>query len=185
MFVYALGLALALAMDCFSVALGLACGLRGLNSRQSLRLAAFFGGFQFMMPVLGWLAGEKLVRLIGSFDHWVAFGLLALVGGKMIFEAFRLDEQAKAGRPDQTKGWPLLILSVATSIDALAVGLSLSLIGLPVVRSALVIGAGSFAMTIAGARLGPVVGRAAGRWAEVLGGAVLIGIGVRILLGHL
>lgn len=185
MFLYTLGLALALAMDCFSVALGLACGLKGLSAGQTLRLAVFFGGFQFGMPVLGWLAGEKLVRVIGSFDHWVAFGLLALVGGKMIFEAFHVDEEAKAGRPDQSRGWPLLVLSLATSIDALAVGLSLGLMGLPVVQSAAIIGAGSFAMTIVGAKLGPVFGRAAGRWAEVLGGAVLIGIGVRILAGHL
>ena len=185
MFLYTLGLALALAMDCFSVALGLSCGLKGLDLKRSLRLALFFGGFQFLMPVLGWLAGEKLVRFIEHFDHWVAFGLLALIGAKMIIEAFRLDDRQKACRPDKTRGWPLLVLSLATSIDALAVGLSLSLIGLPVARSAAMFGAGSFVMTMAGAKLGPATGRAAGRWAEVLGGAVLIGVGVKILAGHL
>ncbi len=185
MLVYTLGLALALAMDCFSVSMGLSCGTRKLTLAQTLRLALFFGGFQFLMPLLGWLAGERLVSLIEHFDHWAAFGLLAVIGGKMIYDSFQLDDEAKACRPDQTRGWPLVVLSIATSIDALAVGLSLSMAGLPVVGISVVIGLGSFFLTILGTRLGPLVGRAVGRWAEVLGGAVLLGIGLKILLGHL
>jgi putative Mn2+ efflux pump MntP len=184
-FVLVFGLAVALAMDCFAVSMGLACGERGLTMRQAVRMAFFFGGFQFGMPVLGWLAGENVVRLMKSYDHWIAFGLLVLVGGKMIFEFFGLSEEEKAGRPDQTRGVRLLVLSLATSIDALAVGLSLGVIKVGILYPAAVIGAVCFLMTIVGARLGPVVGRIAGRWAELLGGLILIGIGVRILVEHL
>ncbi len=185
MLVYTLGLALAMSMDCFSVALGLSCGSRKLALGQALRLALFFGGFQFLMPLLGWLAGGRLMGLIEHFDHWVAFGLLAVIGGKMIHDSFHLDTEEKACRPDQTRGWPLIVLSIATSIDALAVGLSLSVVGLPIVRISLVVGIGSFVMTMIGTKLGPLVGRAVGRWAEVLGGAVLISIGLKILVGHI
>ncbi len=184
-FVLILGLAVALAMDCFAVSMGLACRERGLTMGQAVRMACFFGGFQFGMPVLGWFAGETVVRLMKDYDHWIAFGLLAAVGGKMIFEFFVMSEEEKASRPDQTRGVRLLVLSLATSIDALAVGLSLGVIKTGIVYPAVVIGAVSFGMTIVGAKLGPVVGRVVGRWAELLGGLILIGIGVRILVGHL
>lgn len=180
-----LGLAVALAMDCFAVSLGLACGERGLTMRQAVRMAFFFGGFQFGMPVAGWFAGENVVRLMKNYDHWIAFSLLALVGGKMIFEFFGLSEEEKAGRPDQTRGVRLLVLSLATSIDALAVGLSLGVIKTGILYPAAVIGVICFTMTIVGAKLGPVVGRVVGRWAELVGGLILIGIGLRILLEHL
>ena len=184
-FVLILGMAVALAMDCFAVTMGMACGERGLTMRQAVRMAAFFGGFQFVMPIAGWLAGDKLLGFIRSFDHWVAFGLLALIGGRMIYESFGLSEEEKACRPDQTQGSRLLVLALATSIDALAVGLSLGVVRSGILFPAAVIGATSFVMTIAGAKLGPVVGRIVGRRAELLGGLILIAIGVKILIEHL
>jgi putative Mn2+ efflux pump MntP len=184
-FVLILGLGVALAMDCFAVTLGLACGSRGLTTRQAWRMAAHFGGFQFVMPVIGWFAGDRLLGLIQDFDHWVAFGLLALVGGRMIFEAVGMSDEEKAGRPDRTEGRRVIVLAMATSLDALAVGLSLSVVRTPVLYPAVVIGLTSFVLTIAGARLGPAVGRLAGRWADLFGGLILVGIGAKILIEHL
>jgi len=184
-FVLVLGLAVALAMDCFAVSMGLACGLKGLSFRQTVRMAFFFGAFQFGMPVLGWLAGESVVRFMRGIDHWIAFGLLAGIGGRMLYEAFSLSEEDKAYRSDQTRGVRLFVLSVATSIDALAVGLSLGVTKTGILYPASVIGAVCFVMTVVGARLGPVVGRTAGRRAELLGGLILIGIGLRTLIDHL
>jgi len=179
-----LGVAVALAMDCFAVSLGLACGSKRLENRQVLRMATFFGGFQFVMPIAGWLAGDRLLGFIKDFDHWVAFGLLALIGGRMVYESFEQGEKAKAGRPDRTQGTRLVVLSLATSIDALAVGLGLGVIRTNILYPASVIGLMSFVLTIAGAKLGPAAGRVAGRRAELLGGLILIGIGVKILVEH-
>lgn len=180
-----LGVAVALAMDCFAITLGLACGAKGLTMKQAVRMAAFFGGFQFVMPVTGWFVGDRLLGLIRNFDHWVAFGLLALIGGRMIYESFELSEEEKACRPDQTQGARLVILALATSIDALAVGLSLGVVRTSILFPAAVIGATSFVLTVVGAKLGPVIGRIVGRRAELLGGLILIGIGVKILVEHL
>ncbi len=184
-FVFILGIAVALAMDCFAITLGLACGARGLTMRQAVRMAVYFGGFQFVMPVLGWLAGDRLLWIIEHFDHWVAFGLLALIGGRMIWESFGMSDEEKACRPDQTQGKRLLILALATSIDALAVGLSLGVVRTGILYPAAVIGVTSFVLTVAGAKLGPVVGRVVGKRAELAGGLILIGIGVKILIEHL
>jgi putative Mn2+ efflux pump MntP len=184
-FIFILGIAVALAMDCFAITLGLACGSRGLTLTQAVRMAAFFGGFQFVMPVIGWFAGDRLLGLISRFDHWIAFGLLVLIGGRMIHEALEMSDEEKACRPDQTQGRRLVVLALATSIDALAVGLSLGVVGTSVLYPAAVIGATSFVLTVAGAKLGPVVGRVVGKRAELLGGLVLIAIGIKILVEHL
>ena len=183
--VWTLGIAVALAMDCFAITIGLACGTRGLTMKQAVRMAAYFGGFQFAMPVLGWFAGDKLLGVLRHIDHWVAFGLLALIGGRMIFESVTLSEEEKACRPDQTSGRRLLGLALATSIDALAVGLSLGVVRTGIVYPAVIIGITSFVLTVVGAKLGPVIGRLVGRWADLLGGLILIGIGVKILVDHL
>jgi len=183
--VLVLGMAVALAMDCFAVTLGMACGATGLTMRQAARAALYFGGFQFLITVLGRLAGDRLIGLIRNGDHRAAFGLLALVGGRMIYEAFEMSEDEKASRPDRTRGRRMILLALATSIDALAVGLSLGVVRTGILYPATVIGATSFVLTMAGAKLGPIVGRLAGRWAELLGGLILIGIGVKILVEHL
>ncbi|HQH60232.1 MAG TPA: manganese efflux pump MntP family protein [Candidatus Saccharicenans sp.] len=179
-----LSLALALAVDAFAVTVGLSCSLCGLKSRQAWRLASYFGFFQFMMPVIGWLIGENLLKLISRYDHWVAFGLLLLVGGRMVFESF-WPERKKYNGKDPTSGWPLLVLAVATSLDALACGLSLPVLGLNVWLASLVIGLMAFCLTLVASRLGPVLGQVFGRRAELAGGLVLILIGIRIVFEHL
>ncbi len=177
-----LGIALSLAMDCFAVSIGLSLGQAGLPPRRAVRVATHFGLFQFAMPLGGWFAGERLLGLIGKYDHWVAFGLLAVIGGKMIRESF---EKGEPGKRDGTRGSRLIVLSVATSIDSLAVGLGLGVIGSRILIPALVIGAVSFGMTVLGSRIGPAVGRIVGKRAELIGGLVLIAIGLRILAEHL
>jgi manganese efflux pump family protein len=183
--IFILGLAIALAMDCFAVTLGMACGSRGLDGKQALRMGLAFGGFQAAMPVIGWFAGDRALALIRGFDHWIAFALLALIGGRMIRESLQMSDEEKACRPDQTRGSRLLVLALATSIDALAVGLSLGVVGAGVFLPAVVIGATSFVMTLAGAGIGPALGRVFGKRAELAGGLILIAIGAKILIEHL
>ena len=179
-----LGLALALAVDAFAVTVGLSCSLSGLKTRQAFRLASYFGFFQFLMPVVGWLIGEHLLKLIKRYDHWIAFGLLVLIGGRMALESFWSRDKKYNGK-DLTRGWPLLVLSVATSLDALACGLSLPVIGLNVWLASLVIGLTAFTLTVIGSRLGPALGQVLGRRAELFGGLVLVFIGFKILFDHL
>ena len=128
-FFLVLPIALALAMDAFAVSVGLGVSHKGLSRRQVFRLATGFGLFQFLMPLLGWLAGQTIIESIKTVDHWVAFGLLFLLGSKMIYESFRGQDKENKSRGDQTRGLVLLLLSVATSIDALAVGLSFAALG--------------------------------------------------------
>jgi putative Mn2+ efflux pump MntP len=179
-----LATALGLAMDAFAVSIGVCLAQIRLAPGQVLRLALFFGLFQAGMPILGWLAGRGVSGLIQGIDHWVAFGLLMLIGGRMIGESFARDREGKQG-VDRTRGWMLLVLSVATSIDAFAVGLSLGTLDVLIWFPAAVIGAVAFLMTVLGASLGPLLGRVAGRRAELAGGLLLIGIGVKILTDHL
>ncbi|MCL5735740.1 MAG: manganese efflux pump MntP family protein [Actinobacteria bacterium] len=178
---YILGIALGLAMDAFAVSLASCCRLRRVNVGHISRLALSFGFFQFMMPVVGWLAGRGLSRWLGAIDHWVAFGLLALIGGKMLWDSLRPPGGAA---PDPTRGWVLLTLGIATSIDALAVGLSLAFLNVSIWVPSIVIGIVAAVLTAIGAVFGSRMGQRFGVWAERFGGLVLIGIGVRILLSH-
>ncbi len=179
-----LALALALAMDAFAVALGTGVALKQLSGRHLFRLGFHFGLFQALMPIVGWLAGRTLQHWIAAYQHWVAFVLLAFVGGKMIWEAFaKVEDGSPAGDP--TRGLTLVVLSIATSIDALAVGLSLAMLGVSIWLPALVIGLVAGVLTVAGMLLGRRVGTAWGPRVEILGGLVLLGIGVKILLEHL
>lgn len=182
-FVTLLALAVALALDAFAVAIVAGLGLQPLTRRHVLRLAASFGAFQALMPALGWLAGKAVHAYISDFDHWIALALLALVGGKMILGAFGGEDEA-APATDPTSGWTLLMLSIATSIDALAAGLSLAMIGEGIAVPALVIGLVAAAFTAAGMVLGRRVGALWGKRVEVVGGIVLIAIGVRIVIEH-
>ncbi|MBA4357246.1 MAG: hypothetical protein C0405_05925 [Desulfovibrio sp.] len=180
-------IALALAMDAFAVSLSTGICLRKARPAQVLRMATVFGLFQALMPVAGWLLGLSVRMHIEGYDHWVAFGLLALVGGKMIWEGLAGREADPACEPrDPTWGMQLLVLAVATSIDALAVGLSFSVLNEPIWFSALVIGAVCFLLTALGVKLGCLAGRVAvvSRYAEVLGGGVLVLIGLNILVEH-
>ena len=176
--------AFALAMDAFAVAIVTGLTLDPLTRRHVFRLSFHFGLFQALMPVLGWLAGVAVERYISEVDHWVAFALLAFVGGKMILGAVRGEGGPSAGT-DPTSGWDLVLLSTATSIDALAVGLSLALIGSPIVLPALVIGVVAAGLTVVGMKLGRRIGALWGKRVEVIGGLILIVIGLRILVSHL
>lgn len=178
-----IGIAIGLAMDAFAVAIGAGLQLCQVTKRQTFRLAWHFGLFQAFMPILGWLAGLTLVDYIAPVDHWIAFGLLGFIGGKMIYEALKEEEQPD--RCDPTKGWTLVMLSIATSIDALAVGLSLALLGVDIWYPALVIGIVAGALTIVGLELGTRFGALLGRRMEIVGGVILIGIGLKILIEHL
>ena len=148
-----------------------------------MRLSVAFGLFQFLMPLIGWLAGSTVADLIQAFDHWIAFALLVLIGGKMIREGF--EKEGHEEKADQTRGWPLLLLSIATSIDALAVGFSFSILKTPILFPAAVIGLVCFGMTAVGMFFGKVLARIFGRKVEIAGGLVLIAIGVKILMEHL
>jgi manganese efflux pump family protein len=175
-------LAVGLGVDAFSVAIGIGATNDKKLWTPILRLSVAFGLFQFVMPIIGWLAGQTVVEIIASFDHWIAFALLALVGGKMIREGFEKESDEK--KADQTRGWPLFLLSIATSIDALAVGFSLSILKMPVVFPAVIIGIVCFIMTTVGMIFGKVLAKLFGRKVEIFGGLVLIAIGVKILIDH-
>jgi putative Mn2+ efflux pump MntP len=177
--------AVALAMDAFTVAvavgLHLSCNGR-VSPRQYFRLSFHFGFFQFSMPILGWLAGTTVRAHIESFDHWIAFGLLSYIGIKMIREA---GQTAKYTRQDPTRGASLVLLSVATSIDALAMGLSLALLGVGIVYPSVIIGIVAAVFTLAGLSLGRKIGLKWRGRVTIVGGIILIGIGMKILLEHL
>ena len=177
--------ALALAMDAFAVSVGLSVLPEGLKKSQRLRLAVFFGFFQFLMPLIGWLAGQGFLDYIRDVDHWVAFGLLLFVGGKMLVESFCKRSVAEKMSNDPTKGMTLISLSVATSIDAFAVGLSFAALQQKVLYPSIIIGVVAFLMTFVGTKIGPMIGRIAGKRAEFLGGLILILIGIKILTEHL
>ena len=180
-----LAIALGLAMDAFAVSLGIGLTLKGITPKQTFRLAFHFGLFQFLMPIIGWLAGENILKYIQAFDHWVAFGLLLFIGGRMILESFKFGEKSKKYVSDPTKGSSLLILSLATSMDALAVGLSLAAIRVDIIYPAVVIGIVAFCMTVLGVKIGPFLGKLIGKRVELLGGIILLLVGIKILFDHL
>jgi putative Mn2+ efflux pump MntP len=176
-------IALSMAMDAFAVCLSAGTQEQTSGPRPAFRLAFHFGLFQFLMPVLGWFAGATIERYITAYDHWIAFGLLAFVGGRMIFSGFHPDEEDK--KNDPSRGWTLVLLSFAVSIDALAVGLSLGIVGLTIWTPALIIGIVTGLVSWLGLRLGNKLGQKFGKRMEIAGGIVLVLIGVRILMAHL
>jgi len=178
-------LALGLAMDAFAVSVASGLEIRRLRVYHAFRLALFFGLFQAMMPLVGWLAGLSLRTFIQAWDHWLAFALLAGVGGKMILEATWMQAEEKAAPQHLHSAYILLMLSIATSIDALAVGLGLSFLSVDVVLPAAIIGLVTFALSFAGVFVGGRFGHFFESRIEVAGGAVLIGIGVKMLITHL
>jgi putative Mn2+ efflux pump MntP len=175
-------LALGLGVDAFSVAIGIGASNNKKSWAPVLRLSLAFGLFQFVMPLIGWLAGSTVVDRIQSFDHWIAFALLVLVGGKMIWEGF--EKESDEQKTDQTRGWPLFLLSIATSIDALAVGFSFSLLKTALLFPAAIIGVVCFMMTAVGMMFGKGLARIFGKKVEIMGGLVLIAIGMKILIEH-
>ena len=178
-------IALALAVDAFAVALAAGVSLPEINFRHTFRLAWHFGLFQGGMNIIGWAGGLSFRSLIESFDHWLAFGLLFLVGARMIHEALAEKDEERPFS-DPTRGVSLVMLSVATSIDSLAVGLSFAILKVAVWVPALVIGIVASMLTACGLHLGRVVRHAGrlGKIAEVGGGIVLVAIGLKILHEH-
>jgi putative Mn2+ efflux pump MntP len=180
-FSYVLVIALSLSADCFAVAISSSISNRDLSLWHGLRIALFFGVFQSAMTLLGWLAGSKIINYISAYDHWVAFGLLALVGGRMLWESFHEEEQ----KIDITRWWMLITLSIVTSLDALAVGLSFAFLKVNLSMASASIGVVTFIITFAGFMGGKILGKIIGKGAEIIGGIILIIIGIRILLEHL
>jgi putative Mn2+ efflux pump MntP len=177
-------IALSLSADCFAVALSSGISRHKLSYLRLLRLPLFFGVFQALMTVLGWLVGRSIFDFISDYDHWVAFGLLSAIGIHMIWESFRERDEAKAKR--NFDSWYILILlAIATSIDSLAVGLSLAFLEVNITLAAVTIGLTSLVITLIGVLLGKKVGALVGERAETVGGVILIIIGVRILLEHI
>lgn len=181
-----LGIAVALAMDAFAVAIATGVNLKNVNARQTFRLSWHFGLFQAMMPIIGWYFGTSIKSHVEAYAHWIAFCLLFLVGGNMLREAIVLEEEEKQDRKDATRGMTLVVLSVATSIDALAVGLSMSLLHVSIFLPALIIGVVAGLFTIAGLHLGKKAANYSrlSPVAEILGGLVLWFIGINILREH-
>jgi putative Mn2+ efflux pump MntP len=177
-------IALGLSADCFAVALS--GGISKINHSwpRLLRVSFSFGLFQVLMPVLGWLAGRTVVELIADYDHWVAFAMLAIVSGRMLWESLR-SERDQGKEVDITRGLLLITLSIATSIDSLAVGLSFAFLNVNIALASPTIGAVAFVVTIIGFKLGKKAGRLIGKRAEALGGIILLAIGLRILLSHI
>jgi manganese efflux pump family protein len=178
-----LGIALGLAMDAFAVSIAAGLTVNAVTPRHVFRVAFHFGLFQFMMPVVGWLAGGPLAKQVGGFDHWLAFVLLACVGGKMLWEA--RSGKHRSNRRDPTRGLTLVTLSLATSLDALAVGLSMALLGVRIWIPSVVIGIVTAALSAIGITCGSRIGSRWEHWAEAAGGVVLILIGLRVLFAHL
>lgn len=175
-------IAVGLSADAFAVALGKGLQMRRLSAQGILALALTFGLFQGLMPVLGWAVATGFSDYVTAVDHWIAFGLLAVIGGKMIWEAFGDDDdEAGDGRVPFVE---LMVLGVATSIDALAVGISFAFLDVSVAGAAVLIGVTTFVLTAVGVFLGHRAGVRFRGPAEVVGGLVLIGIGLKILLEH-
>jgi len=178
------GVAVGLAMDAFAVSIVSGSVFKELNIRHALRMALFFGIFQAVMPLAGYAAGNLFAGYIAAWDHWIAFALLATVGSKMIYESFKFSEVEEKPK-DPSNLIVLLTLSIATSIDALAVGVTLYLITASIIAAVTVIGVITFGLSYAGFELGKRIGHFFENKIEIAGGLLLIGIGLKILMNHL
>ena len=176
-------LAVGLSMDAFAVSVCKGLSIRVLLPRHAVTVGLWFGAFQALMPAVGWLLGSAFADVIAAVDHWIAFGLLAFIGGKMLLDAL----SGGGDEPESTDLSPrrLCVLAVATSIDALAVGVSMAFMKVDIFLSAGVIGLVAFGMSVAGGLVGRRLGGLFQRRATLAGGVVLIGIGVKILVEHL
>ena len=175
-----------LAMDAFAVSICKGLNMRKMNYRQATVIALFFGGFQAFMPFLGWSLGRHFEHYIVSIDHWIAFILLAIIGGNMIKEALGDEEDVECGDcHDQLDLKELLMLAIATSIDALAVGITFAFLRVNIVPAITIIGVTTFIISFTGVHIGHHFGSKYEKKAELAGGIILICIGLKILLEHL
>ena len=180
-------LGVGLAMDAFAVSICKGLAMRKVNKKQAVVIALFFGGFQAIMPIVGWFLCKGFQNYIEAFDHWIAFALLAFIGMKMIIETLSEKEEdvvvEKMDPPLDMK--EMLMLAIATSIDALAVGISLAALDRPIVESATIIGVVTFIISIVGVYIGNFFGNRYKKRAELTGGIILVLIGVKILCEHM
>lgn len=182
-------IAIGLAMDAFAVSVTNGITVPGFKKKHAVTEGIYFGVFQFMMPIIGWVLGTGFRRYIENYDHWIAFALLALIGGNMIFEALKnkscpqKEEPSSAAKKLLTPQ-KLVMQAIATSIDALAVGVSLSVMDVSILLAAVIIGVVAFVLSVAGGMLGKKIGCLFQKRAEIIGGIVLIAIGVKILIEH-
>ncbi len=175
-------IAVGLAMDAFAVSIAKGIVINHDRRRTALLLGGFFGGFQMLMPAIGWIVGLSFKEIIMGVDHWIAFGLLAFIGSKMIYDSTKKE---KENEESTLKLHTLLILAVATSIDALMVGLSFAFLQTSILEPILLIGLVTFSLSFVGFFFGCGLGQVFGSRIKVIGGLILIGIGLRILLDHL
>jgi putative Mn2+ efflux pump MntP len=176
-------IAIGLAMDTFAVSIASGAAYKQLQRKHVLRMALFFGGFQAFMPLIGALAGLSIKKYIQGIDHWIAFVILCVIGGKMIYESLKIAETQKNFNPSNIL--ILLTLSVATSIDALVVGITLSLVASNIIIAVIIIGLVTFVLSFAGVDIGKKFGHMFENKIEALGGLVLIALGIKILLEHI
>ncbi len=176
-------IAVGLAMDAFAVSIVSGAAYKQLKLKHTLRIALFFGGFQALMPLVGSLAGLSIKKYIEGFDHWIVFGILSAIGAKMIYESFKIGTEGQSFDPSNIS--TLLVLSVATSIDALAVGITLSLITSPIITAVIIIGSVTFVLSYFGVSVGRKIGHFFESKIEALGGLFLIALGLKILIQHL
>ena len=176
-------IAVSLALDAFAVSVSSGIAIPGFGWRQAVKMGLWFGAFQFMMPLAGWFLGSSVSGYIEAVDHWVAFGLLALIGGRMAWGAVRGGGDEEEA-PADLSAKRLCLLAIATSIDALAVGVSMAFMRVDVLFSAIIIGVVAFALSVVGGLAGRRLGSLFQKRAELVGGLVLIAIGVKILVEH-
>ena len=176
-------IAIGLSMDAFAVSITLGLSVKKPNAKEYLIPGIYFGFFQALMPLIGYFAGTLFADKIQAFDHWIAFVLLALIGGKMIKESFSQDEDNV--KENSFRFVKMLLLAIATSIDALVVGVTFALFDVNIFFAILIIGATTFCISIAGVKIGHIFGKKYKSKAEFFGGAVLVLLGVKILIEHL
>ena len=187
MFFTLLLMGVGLSMDAFAVSICKGLSMRKVNKKQCLVIGLFFGGFQALMPFIGWVLGSQFEQYITSIDHWIAFILLGFIGGKMVVEAIReKDEAVEVGKMDPPLDLKeMFILAIATSIDALAVGITFAFLQVPIVEAVSIIGITTFVISVIGVYVGNFFGNRYKKKAELAGGMILILIGLKILLEHL
>lgn len=186
LFIELLLMGIGLAMDAFAVSVCKGLAMRKVNKKQAVVIGLFFGGFQALMPLLGWALGTRFEKYIVSVDHWIAFALLAVIGGKMIAESFKKEEAVEIKEMDAPLDIKeLVVMAVATSIDALAVGITFAFLQYPIIEAISIIGIVTFFISIAGVYIGNFFGDKYKSKAELAGGLILVLIGLKILFSHL
>jgi len=178
-------ISIGLAMDAFGVSIGKGLTMPVGENGRKVTLAFLFGLFQFLMPLIGWLIGRQFIDVIADWDHWIIFGLLGYLGIAMIREGLSDDDDEDDDDKQFLGVWEMMMLSVATSLDAMAVGLTFAFLPINVWKASTMIGVITFGISLVGVYLGKFMGRFVGKYADIVGGGVLILIGTKILLQHL